>query len=81
MVEIKHFINVKAYRENGLEELYRKKNPDFSVFTRSNRSSGKRCTLGRVYTDIKTTSNTKINHVMVSFTNYFNDNFIDILHS
>ena len=35
----------------------------------------------RVYTDIKIANNTKINHIMVSFTNYYNANSIHRLPS
>ena len=37
-------------------------NPDFSEFTGYDRSSGTRSRIDRVYTDIKISSNTKINH-------------------
>ena len=33
---------------------------------------GTRSTIDRVYTDIKMASNTKINHIMVSFTDHYN---------
>ena len=62
---------------NGLEDLWRRENPDSSEFTHYNRSSGTRSTINRVYTDIKVASNTKINHVMVSFTDHYSAIFID----
>ena len=37
--------------------------------------------IDRVYTDIKIANNTKINHIIVSFANYFNANSIDRLPS
>ena len=67
----------KLIVDNGLEDLWRRENPDSSEFTRYNRSSGTRSTIDRVYTDIKMASNTKINHIMVSFTDHYNAIFID----
>ena len=66
----------KLIVDNGLEDLWRRENPDFSEFTHCNRSSGTKSTIDRVYTDIKMTSNTKINHIMVSFTDNYNAIFI-----
>ena len=57
----------KLIRDNGLEDLWKRENPDSSEFPRYDRSSGTRCRIDRVYTDIKMTSNTKINHIIVSF--------------
>ena len=62
---------------NGLEDLWRRENPNSSDFTSYDRSSDARSRIGRVYTDIKVTSNTKINHIMVSFTDHYNAIFID----
>ena len=45
-------------------------------FTCYNRCSGITSRIDRVYTDIKITSNTKINHIMVSFTDHYNVIFI-----
>ena len=67
----------KLIVDNGLEDLWRKENPDSSEFTRYNRPSGTRSTIGRVYTDIKMASNTKISHIMVSFIDHYNAIFID----
>ena len=61
----------------GLEDLWRRQNPDSSEFICYNRSSGTRSTIDRVYTDIKMASNTKINHIIVSFTDHYNAIFID----
>ena len=58
----------KLIVDNGLEDLWRRENPDSSEFTRYNRSSGTRSTTDRVYTVIKMESNTKITHIIVSFT-------------
>ena len=63
--------------DNGLKDLWRRENPDSSKFTPYDRSSGTRSRIDRVYTDIKMASNTKINHIMVSFTDYYNAIFID----
>ena len=67
----------KLVVDNGLEDLWRKENPDSSEFTRHNRSSGTRSRIDMVYTDIKIGSNTKINHKMISFTDHYNAIFID----
>ena len=63
--------------DNGLEDLWRMENPDSSKFTHYNRSSGTRSTVDRVNTDIKMESNTKINYIMISFTDNHNAIFID----
>ena len=47
-------------------------NLDSSEFTYYNRFSGTRSRIERVYTDIKIANNTKINHIMVSFTDHNN---------
>ena len=62
----------KLIVDNGLEDLWRRENPDSSEFTRYNRFSSTRSTIDRVYTDIKMASNTKIKHIMVSFTDHYN---------
>ena len=67
--------------DNGLEDLWRRDNPDFSEFICYNRSSGTRSRIDRVYTDVKIASNTKINHIIVSFTDHYNAIFIDRLPS
>ena len=67
----------KLIVDNGLEHLWRRENPDSPEFTRCDRSSGTRSRIDRVYTDIKIASNTKINHIMVSFTDHYNAIFID----
>ena len=67
----------KLIVDNGLEDLWRRENPDSSEFTRYDRSSGTRSRIDRVYTDIKIASNTKINHIMLSFTGHYNAIFID----
>ena len=58
-------------------DLRKWENPDSSEFTHYNRSSGKRSRTDRVYTDIKVSSNTKINHTMVYFTDHYNVIFIE----
>ena len=67
----------KLIVDNGLEDLWRRENPDSSEFTHYNSSSGTRPTIDRAYTDIKMASNIKINHIMVSFTDHYNAIFID----
>ena len=62
MKEIKHknvmdvipiFALSKLIIDNGLEDLWRRENPEISEFTRYDRSSGTRSRIGRVYTDKK----------------------------
>ena len=72
-----NYILSKLNLDNGLEDLWRRKNPDFSEFTHCDRSSGTRSRINRVYTDIQIASNTKINHIMISFTDYYNSISID----
>ena len=67
----------KLIMDNGLENLWKKENQDSSEFIRYNRSSGKISTIDTVYTDLKMASNTKINHIMVSFTDHCNVISID----
>ena len=52
-------------------------NPDSSEFTHYDRSSGTISRIDRFYTDIKIVSNTKINLILVSFTDPYNVIFID----
>ena len=67
--------------ENGLEDLWRRKNPGISEFTCYDRSSGTRSRIDRVYTDTKIANNTKINHKMISFSDHYNALLIDRLSS
>ena len=67
----------KRIVDNGLEDLWRRENPDSSEFTHYDRSSGTRSRIDRVYTDIKTASNTNNIHMMVSFTDHYNATFFD----
>ena len=60
----------KLIMDNRLEDLWRRENPDSSEITCYNRSSGTRSKTDWVYTAIKIASNTKINHIMVSFTDH-----------
>ena len=66
----------KLIVDNGLEDLRKKEDPDSSEFTRYNRNSCTKSRIGRVYTDVKTEINTKIIHIMVSFTDHYNATFI-----
>ena len=50
---------------------------DSSEFARYDRPSGTRSRIDRAYIDIRTASNTKINHKMVSFTDHYNAISID----
>ena len=50
----------KIIVDNGLEDLWRRENPDSSEFTSYDRSSGTIPSIGRTYTDIKIVDNTKI---------------------
>ena len=68
---------LKRIVDNGLEDQWRRENPDSSEFTSYDRSSGTRSRIDRVYNDIKPASNTNINHVMVSFVDHYNAIFID----
>ena len=69
----------KLIVDNRLEHLWRRENPDSFELTRYDRSSDTRSRLGRVYTDIKAASNTKIHYIMVSFPDHYNAIFIDRL--
>ena len=85
MVEIKHklcrcrftYDLWKLIVDNGLHDLWGRENPDPSEFTRCDTSSGARSKIDRVYTDKKVATNTKINHIMVSFTDHYNAIFTD----
>ena len=85
MVEIKHklcrcrftYDLWKLIVDNGLDDLWGRENPDPSEFTRCDTSSGARSKIDRVYTDKNVATNTKINHIMVSFTDHYNAIFTD----
>ena len=62
----------KLILNNGLEDLWRREDPDSSE-----RSSGTRSRTVRVYTDIKAANNFKINHIMASFTDYYTAIYLD----
>ena len=53
---------------NMLDDLWRRQNRDSSAFTHYEISFGTRYRTAMVYADIKTASNAKINHNMISFT-------------
>ena len=63
--------------DNGLDDLWRMGNPDYSEFTNYYRSSGTRSRIERVYTDIKIAYSTNINNTMVSVTHHFNAIFLE----
>ena len=65
--------------DNGLEDLWRRENPDSSEFALYNRSSGTRSMIDRIYTDIKIADNTKNNHVIVSISDHYNAKSFDRL--
>ena len=60
----------KLIVDNGLEDLWKRKNC-------YNRYSGTRSKIDRVYNYVKIASNTKMNHIMISFTDHYNAIFID----
>ena len=62
----------KLIVDNWLEDLKTRENPDSSEFTPYDRSSDTRSRIGRVYTNIKIANDTKINHIIVSFSNHYN---------
>ena len=66
---------------HGVQDMWRREKPDTSEFTHYDRSSGTRSRIDRVYTDIKIANNNKINHKMISFSDHYNDLFIDRLSS
>ena len=67
----------KLIVDNGLEELWRKENPDSPEFTCYDRFFGKDTGQTGVFTDIKIAKNTKNNHIMVCFTDHYNAISID----
>ena len=71
------YVKSKCIVDNGLEDLWRRENPDLSEFTCYSRPSSTRITIDRVHTDVKMASNSKISHIMVSFTNHYNAIFIN----
>ena len=46
----------KLMLDNGVEDLWKRENPDSSEFIHYDRSSGTRSMIGRVYSDIKITN-------------------------
>ena len=79
MVEINHkdFIDVVLIMscqnsKSGLEDLWRRENPDSSEFTHYDRSPDTSSGKDRFFTYIKIANNTKINQIMVSFTDHYN---------
>ena len=80
-IKFKDFIDALPMVDNGLMDLWRRENPDCSEFAHRDRSSGRRSRKDKVYTDIKIATNTKINQTMVSFTDHYNDIYLDRLPS
>ena len=72
-----NFVFSRLIMENGLEDLWKRENPDISEFTRYDRTSGTRSRIDRVYTDIKIANNTEINLKMISFSDHYNALIID----
>ena len=76
---------VKLIVDNGLEDLRRRENPQIPPGSPAAIGPFPRSRIDRVYTDIytdiKIANNTKINHIMVSFTNHYNAISIDRLPS
>ena len=66
----------KLIADNRLEDLWRR-DPDSLQFTHYDRSFGK--DPGQTGSDLKIANNAKINHIMVSFKDYYNVVSIDRL--
>ena len=89
MVEIKHkdFIDDVPITpcQNSLwimgSTIYGKGRTQIPDFTQYDRSYSTRSRIDEVYTDIKIANHTKINHIMVSFTDLYNAISIDRLSS
>ena len=69
----------KLIVDKRIEDLCRRKNLNSLDFSHYDRSSGTRCKIGRVFTHKKTANNTKINQMMVSFTDHYNAISLDRL--
>ena len=73
----------KLIVDNGLEDLRRRENPQIPPSSPVAIGPFPRSRIDRVYTDIytdiKIANNTKINHIMVSFTDHYNAISIDRL--
>ena len=69
----------KLIVDKRLEDLYRRKNLDSLDFTNYDRSSGTRCKRGKVCTHKTTANNTKINQMMLFFTDHYNAISLDRL--
>ena len=88
-VEIKHnnFVDAVSIRpcQNSFcikgSTIYVEKRTQTPEFTHYDGSSGTRCRIGRVYNDIKIANNTKINHIIVYFTDLYNAISIERLSS
>ena len=89
MVEIKHkdFIDFVPIMpcQNSLwimgSKIYGEARTQIPEFTRYDRPSGTKSRIDRVYTYKKIANNTKINHIMASFTDLYNAISIDRLPS
>ena len=71
----------KLILDNRLEDLRRREDPDSSEFTCYDRSFGTISTISKVYADIEIANSTKMNHIMVSFTDNYNAISLDRLPS
>ena len=73
----------KLIVNNGIEDLWRKENPDSSEFTHCDRSSRTRIRIDRVFTRIKIANNiiNIINLIIVSSTDHYNTIFVETLPS
>ena len=72
-----NFALSKLIKDIGLEDLWRRENPEISEFTRYDRSSGTRSRIDMCILIKKIANNTKINHKMISFSDHHNTLFID----
>ena len=66
------YVLSKLIVDNRLKDLWRGDNPGFSVFTRCDRSSDTKSRMNRVYIDTTIANNTKINHIIVFFSDNYN---------
>ena len=69
----------KLTADNVFEDLWRREDPESCEFIRYNMSFGSVSRIHRVYTDVKIPNNTKINHIIISYSDQYNAISIDRL--
>ena len=69
----------KLTADNVFEDLWRREDPESCEFIRYNMSFGSMSRIHRVYTDVKIPNNTKINHIIISYSDQYNAIPIDRL--